>query len=199
MRLLSTEASLLALLGVLLLGGQTSVNLGFFIIWGGSLLSCPGGLLMRTPPLPPRLWFPRRRPQQPPEFIHLIVEGLNLLPTSLGPHQLDSRYICLRVQLWQSMLAALVDHMLYLFMPWLWGMLKHLVEHHEVMGAICLPPSLPLKEQFNIHQSFCFSDWQTLPSCLPLVARALSLLLLYFHVSNLWYLKKMKEHYSTWN
>ena len=30
-------------------------------------------------------------------------------------------------------------------------MLKHLVEQHEAMGAIHLPPGLPLKEQFDIH------------------------------------------------
>ena len=34
-------------------------------------------------------------------------------------------------------------------------------------------------------------------SACPLVAMDLSFLLPYFSISNLWYLKKMREHYST--
>ena len=92
------------------------------------------------------------------------VYGLNLLPISLRPHKLDSRYVCLRIQLWQFVSAASSDHMLH-FLPLLRGMLEHLMEHDKVMGAIHLPPGLSLKEQFNVHQSFYFSDQQALPNC----------------------------------
>ena len=51
----------------------------------------------------------------------------------------------------------------------------------------------------NSSMSITFSaSWTDKPSLAahPLVARALSLLLPYFCVNNLWYLQKMKEHYS---
>ena len=65
-RLLSIEASLLALLGVLLLGGQTSVNswLPDCLQWF-ALSPTPGSQSNEDTTLCYEFWLPRRRPRQP--------------------------------------------------------------------------------------------------------------------------------------
>ena len=35
---------------------------------------------------------------------------------------------------------------------------EHFIEHHEVVGAICLPLGLSLKEQLDAHHPLCLSD-----------------------------------------
>ena len=62
------------------------------------------------------------------------------------------------VQLWQFLSVALADHPLCLLLPLVCGMLEHFIEHHDAVGAICLPPGLSLKEQLDIHHPFCLSD-----------------------------------------
>ena len=37
------------------------------------------------------------------------------------------------------------------FHPWSHSMSEHFIEHHEVVGTICLPLGLSLKEQLNVH------------------------------------------------
>ena len=89
--------------------------------------------------------------------------------------------------------------MLCLFPPLLWGMLKHLVEHHEVMGLSTSHLAWPSRNTLtSISHSVSQTNKPSLSAC-PLAVRDLSLLLQYFSVSNLWYLKKKREHYSTWN
>ena len=50
----------------------------------------------------------------------------------------------------------------------------------------------------SIWHSITCTDRPSLAAC-SLAARDLSLLVLYLNVNSLWYLKKMRKHYSTWN
>ena len=146
------------LLGVLLLWGQTSVHQDLTSCFWCFSLSPPLVVFKGRHHLLHQFQLSGWRPQQSLHFVHLKVQGLDLFLASLGAYQLDSRYVCLRVQLWQFLLAASADHLLCLLLPLVCSMLEHFIEHHEVVGAIYLPLGLYFKEQLNIHHPLCLSD-----------------------------------------
>ena len=80
--------------------------------------------------------------------------------------------------------------LLHLLLPLVCGVSEHFIEHHEVVGAICLPLGLSSRNSsMSITHSASWTDKPSLTAH-PLVARALSLLLPYFCINNLWYLQK---------
>ena len=68
-------------------------------------------------------------------------------------------------------------------------MLKHLMQHHKAMGLSAFHLACPSRNSLtSISHSVSQTDRLSLSSC-PLAVRDLSLLLPYFSISNLWYLK----------
>ena len=64
-------------------------------------------------------------------------------------------------------MAALADCAFCLLLPFVGGMLKHLIKHDQLVWAVLLLLGLPFQEQLHIHDSLGLLNQPALHGCLP--------------------------------